>query len=478
MANPTKEQILLAAKIALCKKSYYHFFLEFWEEVSPEKFVDNWHVKVLCDELQRMGERIKNRLPKEYDLVINVPPASSKSTIVTILYPVWLWTLDPTIKILSGSYGQSLALDHAVKSRNVINTPKFKQFFPDVVLQPDSNNKASYENTAKGVRAATSVGSGIIGRHYHLHLVDDPLQANPSEVDIESANEWISTRLSTRKVNKEITPLILIMQRVHQKDCTAMVLSKGGKVKHINLPAELSPTVTPEYLKYYKNGLFDNNRLNRQVLTQTKIELGSKQYSSQYQQAPVLLEGNILKREWFTIKSYLTNEEKEKLNKVIWHLFLDTAYTDKTTNDATSILVAGTMDNLLIVRDVYQVWLEYPQLIEKIKQVSAIYGKGNSKIYLEPKASGKSIAQGLRHTTKLNVIELDASKDSKITRVNAVAPIIESKRVVLVDGMWNGSFIDECTAFPNGVNDDMLDTLVYAINRLLQTQTKLSYVSM
>ncbi len=109
MASPTPDQIVLAAKVALCKKSYYHFFLEFWEEVSPEVFVDNWHVKIICDELQRMGERIKNRLPKEYDLVINVPPASSKSTIVTILYPVWLWTIDPTIKILSGSYGQSLA---------------------------------------------------------------------------------------------------------------------------------------------------------------------------------------------------------------------------------------------------------------------------------------------------------------------------------------------------------------------------------
>lgn len=477
MSTPTKEQILLAARIALCKKSYYHFFLEFWEEVSPEVFVDNWHVKVLCDELQRMGERIKNRQPKEYDLIINIPPASSKSTIVTILYPCWLWTIDPTIKILSGSYGQSLALDHAVKSRNVISSPKFKQFFPDVVLQADSNNKASYENTEMGVRAATSVGSGIIGRHYHLHLVDDPLQANPSEIDIETANEWISTRLSTRKIDKEITPLILIMQRVHQKDCSAMLLSKNSRIKHINLPAELSPSTTVEYQRFYDNGLFDGKRLNRTVLNQSKIELGTKQYSSQYLQSPVPEEGNILKKDWFTVKTYLTDEEREKLNKITWHLFIDSAYTDKTTNDASAILVAGVDGNLLIVRDVYQVWLEYPALLEKIKSIAQVYGGSNSKIYIEPKASGKSIAQGLKNLTRLNVIELDPTRDSKLTRVNACSPVIESKRVIIVDGHWNKGFIEECTAFPNGIHDDMLDTLVYSINRLLQTRTKLSYAS-
>jgi predicted phage terminase large subunit-like protein len=473
----TPNEIILGAKVTLCKKSYYHFFKEFWEEVSPETFTDNWHIKVLCDELQKMGERIKKRLPKEYDLVINVPPASTKSTIVTILYPVWLWTIDPTIKILSGSYGQSLALDHAVKSRNVIQSLKYRTYFPNIRIQEDSNNKASYENTQKGVRAATSVGSGIIGRHYHLHIVDDPLQANPTELDIQSANDWISTRLSTRKIDKEITPLILIMQRVHQKDCSAMIIAKGGRIKHINLPAELSPSTTVEYQGYYENGLFDNKRLPRTVLNQSKIELGTNQYSAQYQQSPVPEEGMILKKDWFSIKQFVLDEELEQLKKITWHLFIDSAYTDKTSNDASAILVAGMLNNTLVIRYSYQVWLEYPQLSEKIKEVAKIFGKSNSKIYIEPKASGKSIAQGLKNLTSLNVIELETTRDSKLTRVNAVSPIIESKRVVLVQDNWNKSFIEECTAFPNGTADDQLDTLVYAINKLIQTQTKLTYAS-
>ncbi len=488
----TKEQlqIITAAKKSLFKKSFYHFFLEFWNEVSSEPLVDNWHIKVLCDELQLISERLKERKPKLYDLVINVPPSSSKSTIASILWPVWNWIIDPTLKILSASYGQSLSFKHTTKSRAVINSPKFKRYFPELALKKDMNTKHLYENTSTGERVASSVGSGIIGTHYHAIIVDDPLQANPSDNEVETANDWIFQGLSTRKVDNELTPIILIMQRLREDDCSSMLILKGFNTKHICLTAELSSQTSTDYIKYYQNGLFDPKRLSTSVLAQKRIELGGKGFSCQYMQNPLPDDGGILKKNWFKIvkkstlyasstgdkseMSYDTNIA-EMLKNIQWSMVVDSAYTADKENDASAIMIAGSWKNNLYIKKSYQYWKEYPQLIQIIQQHAVEFNC--RRIYIEPKASGLSVIQTLRQTTRLNIVDLDSPKDSKIIRVNAIAPIVEAQRVFLLEDSWNDGFITEVCGFPLSKNDDQIDTLVYSINRLLQSNNKLIYKS-
>jgi len=467
--NPTKQQIIIAAKRELYKRSYYHFFLEFWSETSPETFIDNWHVKVLCDELQKVAFKLKDRKPKDYDLVINIPPATSKSTICTVLFPVYLWTVDPTLKILTGSVDKSLSLQHAVKSRTVINSPRFKELYPEIVLKEDQNNKGSYDNTFKGNRTATSVGSSIIGHHFHLILIDDAIKATATDSEIQTANEWMDVSLSTRKINKELTPTILVMQRIHMKDPAANLLIKPN-VKHLCLPSELTPDTTDEYKKYYKNGLLDPIRLSRSILNQTKSELGSTSYSGQYLQNPIPQEGGILKKDWFIIKRY----NPEDIKKVKWDMFVDSAYTDKTQNDPSGIVIAGEFENSLLIRYAGQYWLEFPDLLLKLNELRSRYG--TMRLFVEPKATGKSVVQTLKKQG-INAIELDPTTESKITRVNAISPIVEAKRIILIEDTWNNLFVDECISFPLGKNDDMLDCMTYAINKLIQKKTRLSYAS-
>lgn len=418
-----------------------------------------------------MGERLRDRKPKEYDLIINIPPGSSKSTIATILYPVWLWTIDSTLKILSGSGGQTLALDHAVKSRTVIQSPRFKELYPEITLKEDQNNKSAYETTAKGLRAATSVGSGIIGKHFHLHIVDDPLEADPSENDKQVANEWLFTRLSTRKVNKDITPLILIMQRLAEDDCTAMLLSKKKrKIKHICLPAELTESTSEEYRQFYVNGLFDPIRMSRETLGNELETLFERGYSCQYLQNPIPLDGGILKKSQFKIKEYSVAE----LNAMKWELFVDSAYTEKQENDPSALLLATNHENSLIIRHVSQLWKEFPDLIKEINKVKTIYNP--RLINVEPKASGKSIVQSMRKAG-VNITELESTVESKLTRVNSVSNVVQGGRVILVKDDWNNLFLSEATAFPLGLHDDMLDCMCYAIRKLLHNRSRLNYSS-
>src|SRR5690606_32821527 len=241
----------------MCRRSFFFFLTEFWDVVIPDNFIYNWHIEYLCEELQKVQYRVKKRLPKEYDLIINIPPGTSKSTICTIMYPVWCWTTDPSQRFITASYSNSLSIDHAVKSRDILRSERYIKYFGELIKK-DNDNKTHYENIHNGARIVTSVGGSAIGRHAHQIIVDDPInpQEAQSEVIRKSANDYMDRSLSTRKIDKEMTPTILVMQRLAQEDPTGNWLSKEGKaIKHICLPGVLDENINPPELKdNYKDG--------------------------------------------------------------------------------------------------------------------------------------------------------------------------------------------------------------------------------
>lgn len=451
-----------------CRRSFYIFFKEFWDVIIPEELVDNWHIKFLCDELQLIGEKIVNREPKDYDLVINISPGSTKSTIASVMFPAWLWARDSTIRTIAGSHASGLSIDLSVKSRDIIQSDKYKKYF-NVTLKEDQNNKSSFKTESGGSRVATSVGSSAIGQHAHCIIVDDPCKVNPSDAEIKAANEWITNELATRKIDKMNTPTILIMQRLAENDPTAHVLQKVKKVKHICLPAELTDDIQPKEAKtYYKNGLMDVDRLNRDVLNDMKERLGSFGYASQFLQTPQPSEGGIIKMDW--IQTIDRKEVAEDLASTPPHFFLDTAYTDDEGNDPTAIVVARKKGNLMYVEDAQEIWMEFPDLIKWLERYFGKMGYDNrfSKIYIEPKASGKSIAQYLKKQTQFNVVEDKSPSESKETRLKAIAPKLEAQKVYLLKGGWNDNFIQQLT-HAKPAHDDMRDAFVMGVNKLLIT---------
>ncbi len=98
LVAPTLDEIVAQA----CRNSFYRFFLEMWETIEAVKLLPNWHIKYLCDQLQEVYETWA-RLETQPDVLINVPPGTSKSTTVTQLFPAWLWLKQPHIRIISSS---------------------------------------------------------------------------------------------------------------------------------------------------------------------------------------------------------------------------------------------------------------------------------------------------------------------------------------------------------------------------------------
>lgn len=447
----------------LCRRSFYYFFCEFWGTIEAVELKDNWHIKYICDELQAVYEAWELG-ESQQDLIINVPPGSSKSTICTQLYPAWLWIKNPSIRIISSSYAATLSTAHAVKSRNCITSDKYQLYFSkQVKIKSGEDNKTNYKNTKMGERYVTSTGSAVTGMHADFILIDDPV--NPEQAQSETqraaANEHISSTLATRKTDKSRSVTILIMQRLHEKDPTGVRLKEGG-VKHICLPGTLSDKVNPpELAKKYVDGYMDPIRLGPEALEKLRKQLGSYAFAGQIGQVPSPEGGGQLKKVWFGKIGY--DEFKRVRTSQAINFILDTAYTEKQTNDPTAIMTVCYVAPNLYILDSTQVWKEFPDLIKFIVSYVNQHGyNGNSRIMVEPKASGKSVVQSLKQT-ELNIFELPAPTDDKQTRVSAQSAFIESGRVILVEGQWNDNFLGECAAFPMGEHDDQVDNLVNAI---------------
>lgn len=470
------------AKAELCRRSFYFFLQEFWEVVIPEKAIYNWHIKYICDELQYLNSFVVDRKPKPYDLIINVPPGTTKSTIISQMYTAWVWTIDPKQRFISSSYSQSLALSQSIKCRDIVLSDKYLLYFPDVSLLNDRSSKSDFWNNQGGQRFTTSTGGTITGVHAHQILIDDPLNTKQSSSKVEraTANHFVTSTLSTRKVDKEITPTILIMQRLHEDDPTGVLLSKHKNIKHINLPAELSDKVQPKELKEkYKGGLLDPIRLSKVTLKEAKIDLGSYGYAGQYNQLPAPEKGGLIKKDWFPIVDW-----KSSYADLKWNFVADTAYTSKEENDPSGYIAYAELDGDYIIRAAETLHLEFPELCKALPTFALQNGYSNkSMIEIEPKASGKSLAQTLKRETNLNVKEGVPPAKDKVARVNDKSPIMEAGRVKLIRGAWNEDFLDQLATFPNAKHDEYVDCITMMIKsnnkslKFTQSQTFKNYGS-
>ena len=452
-----------AARADMCVYSFYYFFKQFWPEFSPSEYSDNWHIEYLCNELQECYNRF-NRGEKAINILINVPPGTSKSSIVTIAFPVWLWVQDATLKVISGSYSERIALTHSVKSRDVIKSDKFRAYFPHIEIKRDVDGKSMFENTLMGARFTTSVGGSLTGQHGHMIILDDPLSSEgaASEVIRATANKFISETLSTRKIDKETVPIIVVMQRLHTEDCSGFMLARDPEMIHICLPGELSVSVKPAHLKdKYINGLLDVGRLNRNVLERLKIDLGSYAFAGQIQQTPAPLTDSIWKRDWFV----LVDDDNMPTNMPLSTDF-DLAYTEKQTNSASAFVTTGKVGNKLYIDKIGWKHCEFPALIEWMRIQAAPF-------YIEGKASGKSAKQTLL-SLGIPSVEVQVDGGDKIARASLATPYAESGMVYLRRSIADKLFSDPSQGilfFPLGAHDDLQDAMVQAITRQLKSKT-------
>jgi len=422
----------------------------------------NWHIEKLCGVLQGIGERVKARLPAEYEyVVINLPPGSSKSTIISIMYPMWCWTIDATQRFICTSYAGDISVDLADRSRRIFWSDKYRRYFPELLIDVENEAKSNFRNTLGGERYATSTGAAITGKHAHQILIDDnqnPQKAGSDVARLE-ANSYLGETLSTRKVDKVISAVIFVQQRLHEDDSTGFILEQGGRILHICLPAELSDAVRPvAWREYYVDGLLDPVRLSREVIKGLRKQLGSYAASSQLDQLPSPAEGGILKKFWFEVV------DRHVPGGAVVKFKLDTAYTKKTTNDPTGFFAYFMEAGQMYVVNAEEQYMELPQLKKYLPVYCMRHGySGKSTVKIEPKASGIDLYNEMKSIEGLNVMQDRSPKDDKITRAHSISARVEAGKVVLLRGAWNEAFLNQVGAFPNAKHDEHVDNLCSAV---------------
>lgn len=457
------------------KARYYDYFVDAFAQLHPgQEYDENWHAEYLCDQLQAEFERIKiHKTPREKDIIINMPFRAAKSMITTIIFPTWCWTIAPDTKFICVSYSESLALEHADYSRDLMSGVWYQRYFgEEVVLKRGA--VSFYKTTAKGFRKSVGTGGQITGSGADIIIIDDP--QNPklaaSEKERKNTQDFHDHTLYSRLNQLEMGVRILVMQRLHEEDLSGHLLASAPEsYQHICIPASIDleqdrkALMPPELIKNYTNNLFWASRFSKAILLDYNKRLGEVQAAGQLQQRPAPAEGNLVKRNWFEIldpANVTRNIQNEPID-----FFLDTAYTEKQENDPSGILACFKRDGILYVTNVHSVRLGFPDLVKFVIRYTEEQGySSKSRIFIEPKASGKSLSQQLKSQTKLNVVEIEADfvKDDKKTRLSAISPIIEAGKVKLVRGVWNEEYLQQVTIFPNAKHDEYVDLTGYAIN--------------
>jgi predicted phage terminase large subunit-like protein len=454
------DQDMLAAD--LCQDKFFFFVKEFWSTLINETPVWNWHIEKICEVLEGVGKRVKQRLPAEFDwIIINVPPGSTKSTIVSIMYPMWCWAIDPTQRFICSSYAGDISLDLADKSRKIFWSEKYQKYFPHVKIDKDNEAKGHFKNKVGGERYATSTGAAVTGIHAHQIIVDDSTnpQKAASELARIEANKYGDETLSTRKVDKLVATMIAVQQRLHEEDNTGHLLTKGGRILHICLPAEVQDNVRPiEWKQFYENGLLDPIRLGPEAITKLRKDLGTYGAAAQLDQRPSPAEGGILKKAWFEVV------KREVPRNATIKFKIDTAYTKKQTNDPSGLFAYFIEGGIMYIVNAEEQYLEFPELKKYLPLYAKRHGHSpRSTMKVEPKASGITVVQELKQIPGLNILQDKPPKDDKETRANGIAAICEAGKVKLIYGPWNDAFLDQLGSFPNGKHDEHVDNLTSAV---------------
>lgn len=301
------------------------------------------------------------------------------------------------------------------------------------------------KNNLGGQRFLTSTDGTVTGMHADIIINDDPNspQSIYSEADRKKAKRFVTEILPSRKTNINRSYTITVQQRLHNEDVSGCLIDLPGKLRHMSVPAINS-----------KGESFFATRFPVEFLNNMKEQLGSVSFNAQYLQRTQEASGGIIKKDW--LREEIINPSKELI------YFIDSAYGGANADD-NAILGVYKEENYLYLVSLEINKMEFPELIHWLKTNLP----PNAKVYIEGKASGKSIIQTLRSQTNFNVMEKKVV-GGKIERKHSVSPYFEANRIIINKNIKHKQALIEQLIFDETKNDDILDTVMHSIEQLMK----------
>jgi predicted phage terminase large subunit-like protein len=453
------------------RRSLLAFFVAAWGLLDPQPFVTGFHFELMASVLEQVACGELRRL------IINLPPRHGKSLLCSVAFPAWLWTRDPTVRILSASYAQQLATDHSAKARRLIESDWYQRRWGHRVrLLDDHNQKASYETSAGGGRVATAVGGGATGLGGELLIVDDPhkLEEAFSAPARRAVLDWFAGAFSTRLNNPRTGAIIIICQRVHERDLCGDLLASGDW-QQLCLPAAYDPRHP------YRSELDPRSapgdplwpaQVGPGELELQRRQLGSLRAAGQLQQLPAPAEGAILRRDWF--RRYASDRKLPYLEEIV--ISCDLAYTGGPGSDYVVLQAWGQATPNYYLLDQVREQLSFSETVDQIERLGErlherFPARRHHTVLIELAANGAAVIDVLRR--KLPNVLAVRPKGSKEARAHAISATVEAGNVHLPGGTpdiveppWLDAFLYELTTFPAAAYDDQVDALTQALDHM------------
>jgi len=488
LSSAQLSQMLEVALLERERQSYARlvdFVQGAWHVIEPsEEYKHNWHIDVICEHLEAVtrGE-IKN-------LLINVPPGAMKSILVSVMWPAWEWTQNPSLRYFGASYDESLSIRDAMKCRDIITSEWYQRLWPKVQIRKDVNQKLHYALTDGGFRIASSVGGRGTGIHPDRKIVDDAQNVKKSESDAERQNalNWFDRTLSSRGASRAAATVV-VMQRLHEKDLSGHIMEQADYKSdwvHLCLPMAYEGDRSKTPLPFKDPRKVHGELLWPALYPQKTVDtlsarLGEYGAAGQLQQRPSPAGGGILKIEHFQL--WPNTLPLPDLEFVLQSY--DTAFTDDESNDPTACTVWGLFKHkgrkCGLLLDAWDEHLSYPDLRERIiDDWSAKYGgvkddrmhpaRRADVMLIEEKASGIALVRDIRRAG-IPVQTYNPGKASKEMRAHLAAPILEMDVIYVLESKkepgkpitWARPLLKQCEQFPNSEHKDLVDSLTQAL---------------
>jgi predicted phage terminase large subunit-like protein len=454
------------------RRGFYEFVRLAWPIVEPSApLIEGKVLEMVARHCQAVTER------RIKDLLINQPPGTGKSMIVSVLWPVWAWTRRPELRWIFGSFDPSLSKLHAEKSFDLMQSEWFVERWGRLLARRSSYDMGEYDTVAGGFRFSTSVGGKGTGRHAHVRVFDDPIKPSDTEGDkaetaaLKVANDWWRRTMASRRVDPSDFASVGVMQRLHELDLSAQCIADGYQVVCLPMRFEkerafrtvdLSGNEVGRDWRTEPGELLFPERFSAEAVDSAEKDMGGKDSpvaSAQLQQAPAPPGGLIFKEE--TFQRFTPGVDGPRPDQCFLIIAIDCAFKDTESADHVAIEVWGAFDAKFYLFESITEHLDLSGTLTAAALVLARYPMCCA-VLVEDKANGPEVIKAMRRRIA-NVLAFDP-RTSKVARAHSTNISYQARAVYHRAGAtWLAVKEKNLKHFPKARRDDDVDTTTMGV---------------
>ena len=487
---------LKEAKTWQMKKSLYSFLVEMWDSYEIAPYSDVWLTEYICecfqysvkhflpqyvwrdwitdDEYNYIKEKSGGYCPTRDKIVkgehshnhdFNIPPRHSKSGILNVCGPVWLGINTP-ISVASVSHTERLSTEMNTKRQKLLDSDKYKYYFGCDIENQVKTSTASMIKLRSGTSLYSVCQASFTGFGADIIVADDLTSADNARRDgavLKNSIDFFRHTLPTRLNTKKTGVIWHIEQRIARGDVSGFI-QEDKDLSQVYSHTEIEAIATHDFTLIYpcsgkikavhKGDFLWPDRFGD--YSTIKLEVGSDEFETQYQQNVAAAGANIIKDHYIHYIDEPEFNDSFKPMSEVHYASHDCPVKDKETNDYHGYAEGFGRGNELIISDAWEEHIGYvkeKELMISLEQIDPAILQ-----IVEDKANGGALLQDLRESVS-GLVPFDPKTDSKTKRLEIAAVYMQNGSVRFVKSDRTEYVIKQLKKFPYILHDDIIDAV-------------------